>query len=71
MRGDQQVYDAVIVGSGANGGWVAKEVSEQGMTVLLLEAGPPRLPTRDFAEHVWPYQVKFRGFGNQKAPEHY
>ncbi len=67
MPGNQKVYDAVIVGSGASGGWVAKELSEQGMTVLLLEAGPPRLPTRDFTEHVWPYQVKFRGFGNQKA----
>jgi choline dehydrogenase-like flavoprotein len=67
MPGNQKVYDAVIVSSGASGGWLAKELSEQGMTVLLLEAGPPRLPTRDFTEHVWPYQVKFRGFGNQKA----
>ena len=67
MPGNQKIYDAVIVGSGASGGWVAKQLCEQGMTVLLLEAGPPRLPTRDFTEHVWPYQVKFRGFGNQKA----
>src|SRR5437762_553416 len=37
------------------------------MRVLMLEAGPPRLPTRDFTEHVWPYQVKFRGFGNRQA----
>ncbi|MGA2985139.1 MAG: GMC family oxidoreductase [Terriglobia bacterium] len=67
MAGDQKVYDAVIVGSGASGGWVAKELCEQGMTVLMLEAGPPRVPTRDFTEHIWPYQVKFRGFGNQPA----
>ncbi len=31
----------------------------------MLEAGPPRVPTRDFTEHVWPYQLKFRGFGDQ------
>jgi choline dehydrogenase-like flavoprotein len=67
MANNQKVYDAVIVGSGASGGWVAKELCEQGMTVLLLEAGPPRVPTRDFTEHIWPYQVKFRGFSNQQA----
>ena len=67
MPGDQKVYDAVVVGSGASGGWVAKELCEQGMTVLMLEAGPPRVPTRDFTEHIWPYQVKFRGFGNKQA----
>ena len=67
MASNQKIYDAVVVGSGASGGWVAKELCEQGMMVLLLEAGPPRLPTRDFTEHVWPYQVKFRGFSNQQA----
>jgi choline dehydrogenase-like flavoprotein len=63
----RQTYDALIVGSGASGGWVAKELAESGMQVLMLEAGPPRLPTRDFTEHVWPYQLKFRGFGDQRA----
>jgi choline dehydrogenase-like flavoprotein len=67
MPRHQTVYDALIVGSGASGGWVAKELTEQGMRVLMLEAGPPRLPTRDFTEHVWPYQVKYRGFGNREA----
>src|SRR5947208_13534823 len=62
-----RVYDALVVGSGASGGWVAKELTEQGMDVLMLEAGPPRIPTRDFTEHVWPYQLKFRGFGDQRA----
>ncbi len=62
----RKVYDALVVGSGASGGWVAKELTEQGMNVLMLEAGPPRLPTRDFTEHVWPYQLKFRGFRDQK-----
>lgn len=61
----QKVYDAIIVGSGASGGWVAKELTEQGVEVLMLEAGPPRIPSRDFTEHVWSYQLKFRGFGNR------
>lgn len=63
---NRKIYDALIVGSGASGGWVAKELTEQGMDVLMIEAGPPRMPTRDFTEHVWPYQVKFRGFGDQR-----
>jgi len=67
MATNQRIYDAVIVGSGASGGWVAKELCEQGMTVLMLEAGPPRVPTREFTEHIWPYQVKYRGFGNQQG----
>jgi len=62
----RKIYDSLVVGSGASGGWVAKELTERGLTVLMLEAGPPRIPTRDFTEHVWPYQLKFRGFGNQQ-----
>jgi glucoside 3-dehydrogenase (cytochrome c) catalytic subunit len=62
----KKVYDVVVIGSGASGGWVAKEVAERGLTVVMLEAGPPRVPTRDFTEHIWPYQLKFRGFGNQQ-----
>jgi len=62
----KNVFDVLVIGSGASGGWVAKEVAERGLTVLMLEAGPPRVPTRDFTEHVWPYQLKFRGFGDQR-----
>ncbi len=63
---DDKIYDALVVGSGASGGWVAKELAERGMEVLMIEAGPPRFPIRDFTEHAWPYQVRYRGFGNQK-----
>ncbi|HLK20977.1 MAG TPA: GMC family oxidoreductase [Bryobacteraceae bacterium] len=59
-------YDVIVVGSGASGGWVAKELTEKGIEVLMLEAGPPRVPDRDFTEHIWPYQLKYRGFGDQK-----
>lgn len=33
-------YDAIVVGSGATGGIAAKELTEKGLCVLLLEAGP-------------------------------
>jgi choline dehydrogenase-like flavoprotein len=34
------VYDAVVVGSGVSGSIIAKELSEHGLRVLVLEAGP-------------------------------
>ena len=30
-------YDAIVVGSGISGGWAAKELTEKGLSVLLLE----------------------------------
>lgn len=30
-------YDAIVVGSGISGGWAAKELTEKGLRVLLLE----------------------------------
>ena len=33
------VYDAIVVGSGASGSFAVKELTAQGMAVLLLEAG--------------------------------
>jgi choline dehydrogenase-like flavoprotein len=33
-------YDAIVVGSGATGGWAAKELTEAGLRVAVLEAGP-------------------------------
>jgi choline dehydrogenase-like flavoprotein len=35
----EQTYDAIVVGSGISGGWAAKELTEQGLKVLMLERG--------------------------------
>ena len=32
-------YDAIVIGSGISGGWAAKELTEKGLTVLMLERG--------------------------------
>ncbi len=32
-------YDAIVVGSGISGGWAAKELTQKGLKVLLLERG--------------------------------
>ncbi len=63
----QPIHDAVVVGSGASGGWAAKVLTEGGMRVLMLEAGPHRVPSRDFTEHVKSYEVPFRGLGDRRA----
>ena len=36
----EKKYDAIVVGSGATGGYAAKELAERGLEVLVLEAGP-------------------------------
>ena len=35
----EQTFDAIVVGSGISGGWAAKELTEKGLKVLLLERG--------------------------------
>src|SRR5579863_46524 len=56
-----QPFDAVIVGSGATGGWAAKKLTEAGMRVALLEAGAKITP-KDFTEHTQTWQMPFLGY---------
>ena len=65
--GKQKVFDALIVGSGATGGWAAKELTEAGFEIALLEAGPKTTPDQ-FGEHVPPYQLKFRDARHNGVP---
>src|SRR5450432_4087654 len=58
-----RVYDVVVVGSGAGGGTAVKILTEQGLNVALLEAGPMLNPAKDFKEHVLPYEVDHSGAG--------
>ncbi len=55
----QTTYDAVVVGSGATGGWAAKQLAEAGLKVALLEAGRAVSP-KEFTEHMPSYKLKYR-----------
>ncbi|WP_017443643.1 GMC oxidoreductase [Gayadomonas joobiniege] len=46
-------YDAIVVGSGISGGWAAKELTEKGLKVLMLERG------RNI-EHITGYKNAFK-----------
>ena len=45
----QNTYDAIVIGSGIAGGWAAKELTEKGLKVLMLERG-------EHIEHIKDYK---------------
>src|SRR5258705_1739780 len=59
-------YDAVIIGSGITGGWAAKELTEKGLNTLILEAGRPITPEKDYVEHVPVWELKYRAWDDRK-----
>ena len=67
---DNDVFDAVVVGSGATGGWAAKQLTEAGWKVALLDAGSKTTP-QQFGEHIPPYEMKYRDTrpGGVASPE--
>lgn len=58
-------YDAVIVGSGASGGWVAMQLTRAGLNVAVLEAGRALDPAVDYTEHKRSWEMPLRG---QRVP---
>ncbi len=67
QAGSSKVYDAIVVGSGITGGWAAKELTEKGMEVLLLERGRPVTHGVDYiTEHKPPWEMRYRGRGDTR-----
>ena len=46
------MFDAIVVGSGISGGWVAKELCERGLKVLMLERGPEVRHGEDYSQDL-------------------
>src|SRR5690625_295612 len=65
-------YDAIVVGSGISGGWAAKELTEKGLKVLLLERGRNLEHIKDYTnahKEVWDYP--HRNVPTQQMKEDY
>jgi len=60
-------YDAIVVGSGISGGWAAKELTEKGLKVLVLERGEELQHGIDYlGEHAPDWKLPFNGKPNRK-----
>ncbi|MDQ3396055.1 MAG: GMC family oxidoreductase [Bacteroidota bacterium] len=66
---EQNTYDAIVVGSGLSGGWAAKELTEKGLKVLLLEKGWNLEHGKYESAMKHPWEFKYRGKITQKQRE--
>jgi choline dehydrogenase-like flavoprotein len=65
-------YDAIVVGSGISGGWAAKELTEKGLRVLLLERGRNVEHIKDYINATKaPWQYPHRGGRTRAMEEQY
>lgn len=61
----ETIYDVCVIGSGAAGGVVTKQLCEAGAKTILLEAGQ-EVKLTQLRSHCWPYELKFRGLRAEK-----
>lgn len=66
----REEFDVCVIGSGAAGSVMAKELCEGGARVIMLEAGK-EVPLYKLLSHTWPYELPYRGFHNEKQRPFY
>jgi choline dehydrogenase-like flavoprotein len=72
MQTQSQDFDAIVVGSGISGGWAAKELTEKGLRVLMLERGKNVEHIRDYVNaRKAPYEYRYRGGRTREMEEAY
>lgn len=60
-------FDAIVVGSGISGGWAAKELTEKGLKVLVLERGKDIEHGKDYlGEHANSWNLDHYGMPNRE-----
>ncbi|MEE3623557.1 GMC family oxidoreductase [Nitrospirillum sp. BR 11752] len=58
-------FDAIVVGSGITGGWAAKELTQKGLKVLMVERGRMIEHGAGYTnETKAPWEMPFRGLGD-------
>lgn len=66
------VYDAIVVGSGISGGWAAKELTEKGLKVIMLERGRDIEHGKGYVNATKnPWDFPHRGERTQEMIENY
>jgi choline dehydrogenase-like flavoprotein len=65
----KQIYDVIVIGTGAGGGMAIKALCDAGLKVCALNAGRKVDPDKDFRNHRMPWEMKYRGFGDPKRRE--
>ncbi len=72
INSEKKKYDAIVIGSGVSGGWAAKELTEKGLKVLMLEKGKPLEHITGYADgQKDPWQYEHRGrITTAQAEEH-
>lgn len=69
---DNHSFDAIVIGSGLSGGWAAKELTEKGLNVLMLERGHELEHIKGYETAMMdPWEFKHRGRITQKQREHH
>lgn len=70
VQATSEPYDAIVIGSGMSGGWAAKELTEKGLKVLVLERGRAVAHGEDYiTEHRPPWETPYRGRGDRLHAE--
>lgn len=68
----ENTFDAIVIGSGISGGWAAKELSEKGLKVLMLERGRNVEHVKDYVNATKdPWDFPHRGGRTQQMIEDY
>src|SRR6202789_4209051 len=62
----KQIYDVIVIGTGAGGGMAIKTLCEAGLKVCALNSGRRLDPEKDFRFHRMPWEMKFRGLDDPK-----
>jgi len=58
MHSSQNSSDVIVIGSGAGGGVIAKELGEAGLNVIVLEAGRRYRPYDDYPTDATDFEVR-------------
>jgi choline dehydrogenase-like flavoprotein len=64
----KQIYDVIVIGTGAGGGMAIHTLCQAGLKVCALNGSRRLSPQKDFRNHRMPYDMKFRGFGDPRKP---